>query len=112
MTRIKREAERVTLYQMVIDIVQRFDDACRAFHGRGSSLDSSLESYLIVAAVLIGHADKHLFSAHKLSGYLGLARGTVQRKLNHLERVGASSASGLNIASVIFAPKRRDTFPA
>jgi DNA-binding MarR family transcriptional regulator len=89
MTRIKREAERVTLYQMVIDIVQRFDEAYRAFHGRGSSLGSSLESYLIVAAVLIGEADKRLFSAHKLSGYLGLARGTVQRKLNHLERVGA-----------------------
>jgi len=54
MTRIKRQAERVTLYQMVIDIVQRFDEAYRAFHGRGSSLGSSLESYLIVAAVLIG----------------------------------------------------------
>jgi len=40
------EAERVTSYQMVIDIVQRFDEAYRAFHGRGSSLGSSLESYL------------------------------------------------------------------
>jgi hypothetical protein len=93
-TRIKREAERVTLYQMVIDIVRRFDEAYRAFHGRGSSLGSSLESYLIVAAVLIGEAEKRLFSAHKLSGYLGLARGTVQRKLDHLERVGAVQRVG------------------
>ena len=94
MTRIKREAERVTLYQMVIDIVRRFDEAYRAFHGRGSSLGSSLESYLIVAAVLIGEAERRLFSAHKLSSFLGLARGTVQRKLDHLERVGAVERVG------------------
>jgi hypothetical protein len=73
---------------------RRTDQPRRAFHGRGSSLGSSLESYLIVAAVLIGEAEKRLFSAHKLSSYLGLARATVQRKLDHLERVGAVERVG------------------
>jgi hypothetical protein len=92
--RIKNGAERAIVYQMVIDIVKRFDDAYKAYHGRGSSLGSSLETYLIVAAVLIGEMENRLFSAHKLSSYLGLARGTVQRKLDHLESVGAVERVG------------------
>ena len=52
MSRIKLEAERVTIYRMVIDIVQRFDAPYRQYHGREDrSLGSSLETYLIVAAV-------------------------------------------------------------
>ena len=94
MTRIKQEAERAVIYRMVIEIVQRFDAAFKQYHGRGSSLGSSLETYLIVAAVLIGEAENRLFTAHKLSSYLGLARGTVQRKLDHLETVGAVERVG------------------
>ena len=94
MTRIKREAERTIVYRMVIEIVRRFDVAFKQYHGRGSSLGSSLETYLIVAAVLIGEAENRLFSAHKLSSYLGLARGTVQRKLDYLETVGAVERVG------------------
>jgi hypothetical protein len=94
MTRIKQEAERAIVYRMVIEIVQSFDAAFKQYHGRGSSLGSSLETYLIVAAVLIGEAENRLFTAHKLSSYLGLARGTVQRKLDHLETVGAVERIG------------------
>ena len=69
MSRIKREAERAIIYRMVIGIVQRFDAAYRQYHGRSlfsgrSSLGSSLETYLIGAAVLIGEAEGHLFTAY------------------------------------------------
>jgi len=100
MSRIKREAERAIIYCMVIGIVQRFDAAYRQYHGRSlfsgrSSLGSSLETYLIGAAVLIGEAEGQLFTAYKLASFLGLARGTVQRKLDHLERVKAVERVGV-----------------
>jgi len=55
----------------------------------------SLETYLIGAAVLIGEAEGQLFTAYKLASFLGLARGTVQRKLDHLERVKAVERVGV-----------------
>jgi hypothetical protein len=99
-SRIKNEAERAIIYRMVIGIVQRFDATYRQY-GRHSmfsgrrSLGSSLETYLIGAAVLIGEAEGLLFTAYKLASFLGLARGTVQRKLDHLERVKAVERIGL-----------------
>ena len=112
MIRIKREAERTIIYRMVIEILQRFDVAYKQYHGRGSSLGASLETYLIVAAVLIGEAENRLFTAHKLSSYLGLARGTVQRKLDHPKQLERSSASGLGIVLAMFVPKRQGTLTA
>jgi hypothetical protein len=100
-SKIKKEAERAIIYGMVIAIVQRFDATYRHY-GRGSSLfsgrsslGSSLETYLIGAAVLIGEAEGRLFTANKLASFLGLARGTVQRKLDHLQRVRAVERVGV-----------------
>jgi len=99
-SRIKKEAERAIIYRMVIGIVQRFDATYRQYGRRSMfsgrrSLGSSLETYLIGAAVLIGEAEGQLFTAYKLASFLGLARGTVQRKLDHLERVKAVERVGL-----------------
>jgi len=99
-SRIKKEAERAIIYRMVIGIVQRFDATYRQYDRRSMfcsrrSLGSSLETYLIGAAVLIGEAEGQLFTAYKLASFLGLARGTVQRKSDHLERVKAVERVGL-----------------
>src|SRR3974390_293978 len=81
-------------------------DRCSA--GR-SSLGSSLETYLIGAAVLIGEAEGQLFTAYKLASFLGLARGTVQRKLDHLERVKAVERVSLKYQWAQLPLRRRAT---
>jgi hypothetical protein len=69
----------------------------------------SLETYLIGAAVLIGEAEGQLFTAYKLASFLGLARGTVQRKLDQLERVKAVERVSLKYQWAQLPLRRRAT---
>jgi hypothetical protein len=84
---IKMGAERAIVYGMIMDVVRRCDAAYGKYQRRGSSIGATLETYMIVAGVLIGEMQGRLFTAQKLAQYLGFARGTVQRKLDYLMKV-------------------------
>ena len=86
---IKMGAERAIIFGMIMDVVRRCDAAYGKYQRRGSSIGATLETYMIVAAVLIGEMEGRLFTAQKLAQYLGFARGTVQRKLDYLMKVKA-----------------------
>jgi hypothetical protein len=86
---IKMGAERAIIYGMIMDVVRRCDAAYGKYQRRGSSIGATLETYMIVAALLIGEMEGRLFTAQKLAQYLGFARGTVQRKLDYLMKVKA-----------------------
>jgi hypothetical protein len=86
---IKMGAERAIIYSMIMDVVRRCDAAYGKYQRKGSSIGATLETYMIVAAVLIGEMEGRLFTAQKLAAFLGFARGTVQRKLDHLMKVKA-----------------------
>ena len=86
---IEMGAERAIIYSMIMDVVRRCDAAYGKYQRRGSSVGATLETYMIVAAVLIGEMEGRLFTAQKLAHFLGFARGTVQRKLDYLLKVRA-----------------------
>ena len=86
---IKMGAERAIIYSMIMDVVRRCDAAYGKYQRRGSSVGATLETYMIVAAVLIGEMEGRLFTSQKLAHFLGFARGTVQRKLDYLLKVRA-----------------------
>ena len=50
---IKMGAERAIIYGMIMDVVRRCDAAYGKYQRRGSSIGATLETYMIVAAVLI-----------------------------------------------------------
>jgi hypothetical protein len=79
-------AERAIIYGMIMDVVRRCDAAVPTPR---FNIGATLETYMIVAAVLIGEMQGRLFTAQKLAQYLGFARGTVQRKLDYLMKVKA-----------------------
>src|SRR5215470_10509386 len=107
---IKMGAERAIIYSMIMDVVRRCDAAYGKYQRRGSSIGATLETYMIVAAVLIGEMEGRLFTAQKLAQFLGFARGTVQRKLDDLMKLRRSSAStGLSIALAKLPSKRQRT---
>jgi hypothetical protein len=91
---IKMGAERAIIYGMIMDVVRRCDAAYGKYQRRGSSIGATLETYMIVAAVLTGEMECRLFTAQKLAQFLGFARGTVQRKLDYLVKVKAVERFG------------------
>jgi hypothetical protein len=58
---IKMGAERAIIYGMIMDVVRRCDAAYGKYQRRGSSIGATLETYMIVAAVLIGEMEGRPF---------------------------------------------------
>src|SRR5262249_59598803 len=50
------------IYSMIMDVVRRCDAAYGKYQRRGSSVGATLETYMIVAAVLIGEMEGRLFT--------------------------------------------------
>lgn len=69
--------ERGLISTAVLDSIRAYS---KVFHS-GESIGDHCTEWLIRCAITEGHADGHPMTASDLADYLGIARGTVVRKL-------------------------------
>jgi hypothetical protein len=91
---MRNRAERMAVGKAYIDLTRRFR---QSFHQATKGVYEErvdCELFLVVSAVVVGHAEDKPMSATKIAHYLELPRTTVLRKLEQLVISGAFERHG------------------
>lgn len=82
--------QRAVIVKMVIEIAMTFCKAMSCERRPGQCL----AEMLLYSAVMVGHAEGRLLNASKLADYVGIARPTVVRKLDKMQKSGLVERHG------------------
>lgn len=87
---IEHAQQRIVVAKTMLDIARLFSSS----YFQDERFGSRADDLLLYAALFIGHAESKPMNASKLAEYAGLARPTVIRKLNAMEKRGSVKRIG------------------